>query len=151
MSAARGRHRMGYAGDCRIPQRGHAGRRPVADGPYIAGALPFDLRRNPFGIYHPACVPAGQSERPFSRLQDLVCTIWRECLAKSGGPFLFGERSMADAMYAPVVTRFMTYDVKLEPRLKAYADMIMAMPEMQEWIEAAKAEPADIEELEVEY
>ncbi len=54
-------------------------------------------------------------------------------------------------MYAPVVTRFMTYDVKLEPRLKAYADMIMALPEMQQWIEAAKAEPADIEELEVEY
>ena len=46
---------------------------------------------------------------------DRVCTIWRECLAESGGPFLFGERSMADAMYAPVVTRFMTYDVKLEP------------------------------------
>ena len=83
---------------------------------------------------------------------DRVCTIWRECLALSGGPFLFGEkRTMADAMYAPVVTRFMTYDVKLEPRLKAYADMIMALPEMQEWIEAAKAEPADIEELEVEY
>ena len=82
---------------------------------------------------------------------DRVCTIWRECLAKSGGPFLFGERSMADAMYAPVVTRFMTYDVKLEPRLRAYADMIMALPEMQEWIEAARAEPADIEELEVEY
>ena len=46
---------------------------------------------------------------------DRVCTIWRECLAESGGPFLFGERTMADAMYAPVVTRFMTYDVKLEP------------------------------------
>ena len=82
---------------------------------------------------------------------DRVCTIWRECLAESGGPFLFGERSMADAMYAPVVTRFMTYDVKLEPRLVTYANTIMAMPEMQEWIEAAKAEPADIEELEVEY
>src|SRR5712671_2142244 len=78
--------------------------------------------------------------------------IWRECLAKSGGPFLFGERrTMADAMYAPVVTRFMTYDVKLEPRLKAYADMVMTLPEMLEWIGAAKAEPADIEELEVEY
>ena len=58
---------------------------------------------------------------------------------------------MADAMYAPVVTRFMTYDVKLEPKLAAYAGMIMALPEMREWIEAAKAEPADIEELEVEY
>jgi len=82
---------------------------------------------------------------------DRVCVIWRECLAASGGPFLFGQRSMADAMYAPVVTRFMTYDVKLEPRLAEYAAMVMATPEMQEWIEAAKAEPADIEELEVEY
>ena len=61
---------------------------------------------------------------------DRVCAIWRECLARSGGPFLFGERGMADAMYAPVVTRFTTYDVKLEPRLEAYADLIMAMPEM---------------------
>jgi glutathione S-transferase len=82
---------------------------------------------------------------------DRVCTIWRECLAESGGPFLFGERTMADAMYAPVVTRFMTYDVKLEPRLKTYADLIMAMPEMADWIAAAQAEPEEIEELEVEY
>jgi glutathione S-transferase len=82
---------------------------------------------------------------------DRVCTIWRECLDESGGPFLFGARGMADAMYAPVVTRFATYDVRLEPRLKAYADLIMAMPEMVEWVEAAKAEPAEIEELEVEY
>src|SRR6202051_428508 len=82
---------------------------------------------------------------------DRVCIIWRECLAKSGGPFLFGERSIADAMYAPVVTRFMTYDVKLEPQLKDYASMIMSLPKRQEGTEAPKAEPADIEELEVEY
>jgi glutathione S-transferase len=82
---------------------------------------------------------------------DRVCTIWRECLDKSGGAYLFGTRGMADAMYAPVVTRFATYDVKLEPRLQAYADLIMAMPEMVEWVEAAKAEPEEIEELEVEY
>jgi glutathione S-transferase len=82
---------------------------------------------------------------------DRVCAIWRECLANSGGPFLFGERTMADAMYAPVVTRFVTYDVKLEPRLKQYADVILALPEMREWIEAARAEPSDIEELEVDY
>src|SRR6516162_2705677 len=76
---------------------------------------------------------------------DRVCTIWRECLSESGA------RTMADAMYAPVVTRFVTYDVKLEPGLQAYADLIMAMPEMVEWIEAAREEPAEIEELEVEY
>jgi glutathione S-transferase len=82
---------------------------------------------------------------------DRVCAIWRECLDKSAGPYLFGTRGMADAMYAPVVTRFATYDVKLEPRLQAYAGLIMAMPEMVEWVEAAKAEPEEIEELEVEY
>ena len=82
---------------------------------------------------------------------DRVCSIWRECLDKSGGPFLFGERSMADAMYAPVVTRFMTYDVKLDQQLAAYAATVMALPEMQEWVAAAKLEPAEIEELEVEY
>ena len=83
---------------------------------------------------------------------DRIRAIWRDCLEKSGGPFLFGaKRTMADAMYAPVVTRFATYDVKLEPKLKAYADTIMAMPEMKEWIAAAKEEPAEIEELEIEY
>ena len=82
---------------------------------------------------------------------DRVCTIWRECLAQSGGPFLFGERTMADAMYAPVVTRFKTYDVTLDDRLARYCEHILAMPEMAEWIAAAKAEPEEIEELEVEY
>lgn len=83
---------------------------------------------------------------------DRVCTIWRECLIESGGPFLFGAKpTMADAMYAPVVTRFMTYDVKLDAKLAAYAHNIMALPEMQEWIAAARQEPAEIEELEVEY
>lgn len=92
--------------------------------------------------------------RIWSRAQadiDRICAIWRDCLATSGGPFLFGERSIADAMYAPVVTRFMTYDVKLDGQLAAYAATIMTMPEMQEWIAAAKLEPEDIEELEVEY
>src|SRR3954467_14450820 len=63
---------------------------------------------------------------------DRVCTIWRECLSESGGPFLFGEPTMADAMYAPVVTRFMTYDVKLEPKLAAHAQNTTAMPEVGE-------------------
>ncbi len=83
---------------------------------------------------------------------DRVWAIWRDCLDKSGGPFLFGQtRTMADAMYAPVVTRFVTYNVKLDPQLQAYAHTIMAMPEMKEWIAAARDEPAEIEELEVEY
>ena len=92
--------------------------------------------------------------RIWSRAQadiERIFEIWRDCLSKSGGPFLFGGRSIADAMYAPVVTRFMNYDVKLDNQLAAYAATIMTMPEMQEWITAAKLEPEDIEELEVEY
>jgi glutathione S-transferase len=82
---------------------------------------------------------------------DRIVSIWRECMDNYGGPFLFGPRSMADAMYAPVVTRFQTYDVKLGPVCAAYSSRILAMPEMMEWIEAAKQEPEDIEELEVEF
>jgi glutathione S-transferase len=82
---------------------------------------------------------------------DRVTEIWRECLSAYGGPFLFGERGVADAMYAPVVTRFLTYDVKLDKQCTAYGERIMAMPEMVEWVEAAKREPTDIDELEVEF
>jgi glutathione S-transferase len=82
---------------------------------------------------------------------DRITTIWRECLELSGVPFLLGERSMADAMYAPVVTRFLTYHVKLDPVCDAYCKEIMALPEMIEWIEAAKQEPSQMEELEVEF
>jgi glutathione S-transferase len=80
-----------------------------------------------------------------------ISEIWTQCLTKSGGPFLFGARTMADAMYAPVVTRFMTYDVKLDRRLMEYCGLIMEMLEMQEWIAAAKLEPEDIQEFEVEF
>jgi glutathione S-transferase len=82
---------------------------------------------------------------------ERIAEIWRECLSAYGGPFLFGERSVADAMYAPVVTRFLTYDVKLDKACSAYGKRIMAMPEMHEWVEAAKLEPTDIDELEVEF
>jgi glutathione S-transferase len=83
---------------------------------------------------------------------DRVTTIWRDCLAMYGGPYLFGKSlTAADAMYAPVVTRFMTYDVQLDPVSAQYCETILAVPEMQEWIAAAKQEPDDIDELEVEF
>jgi glutathione S-transferase len=83
---------------------------------------------------------------------ERIETIWRECLAQYGGPFLFGkDRTLADAMYAPVVTRFVTYDVKLDKKLTAYGAVILAMPEMKEWTAAAKLEPEDIDELDMEF
>jgi glutathione S-transferase len=82
---------------------------------------------------------------------DRIAAIWDECLESDGGPFLFGEISMADAMYAPVVSRFRTYGVTLEPALQAYADRIWDLPAMTEWREAALLEKEEIEELEVEF
>ena len=83
---------------------------------------------------------------------DRIVEIWTECLASYGGPFLFGkQRGMADAMYAPVATRFLTYDVKLDKPCLLYCQTIMAMPEMKEWVAAAKLESDDIEELDMDF
>lgn len=83
---------------------------------------------------------------------DHVLGLWKECLQTYGGPFLFGRRSMADAMYAPVVTRLKTYDVRVaDPLCAAYCRTILAMPELQEWTQAALLEPEAIDELEVEF
>jgi glutathione S-transferase len=83
---------------------------------------------------------------------DRVVTIWRDCLATSGGPYLFGQRPcMADAMYAPVCTRFLTYDVTLDSDCAAYCRAIMELNAMRDWIEGAKTEPDELEELDVEF
>jgi glutathione S-transferase len=83
---------------------------------------------------------------------DRILSIWNDCLKKYGGPYLFGQRAtMADAMYAPVVTRFLTYDVKIDHVSAEYCRHILALAPVQEWIAAAKLEPEDIEELEVEF
>jgi len=83
---------------------------------------------------------------------DRIVAIWHECLDTYGGPHLFGAApTMADAMYAPVCTRFTTYHVKLDRICTDYVDMIMTLPDMVEWIEAAKAEPDAVEELEAEF
>ncbi|PZO03715.1 MAG: glutathione S-transferase [Hyphomicrobiales bacterium] len=83
---------------------------------------------------------------------DRVTEIWRECLASHGGPYLYGKTlTMADAMYAPVCLRFKTYDVPLDARSQAYCETIAAWPALERWIEAAKAEPDDMEELDAEF
>jgi glutathione S-transferase len=83
---------------------------------------------------------------------DRVATIWQECLDAYGGPYLFGDRACAaDAMYAPVWSRFVTYDVTLSPNAMDYCRTIMSYPCMEEWIAAAKLEPDELEELDVEF
>jgi glutathione S-transferase len=72
-----------------------------------------------------------------------VTAIWRDCRARFGerGPFLFGGFTIADAMYAPVATRFRTYAVELDPVCQAYADTILALPSFLAWQAAAEEEP----------
>lgn len=83
---------------------------------------------------------------------DRVVSIWRTCLKTYGGPFLFGvEPTLADAMFAPVCSRLATYDVRLERDVVAYRDHILHWALMEEWAEAAREEPEELEELDVEF
>jgi glutathione S-transferase len=108
----------------------------------LRSALPMNLRARRLGF------------KIWSGAQadiDRITAIWRECFAMYHGPYLFGGSTMADAMYAPVVTRFLTYDVPLDEDCAAYCERIMALPEMVEWCEAALNEPDELEELDMEF
>jgi glutathione S-transferase len=74
---------------------------------------------------------------------DRICEIWRECRARHGaaGEFLFGEFTAADAMFAPVASRFQTYGVKLDRDAAEYAGAILALPAIRHWIKDAHREP----------
>ncbi|BEP62738.1 glutathione S-transferase family protein [Variovorax sp. V213] len=109
----------------------------------MRGALPMNIKARFRGF------------KIWSRAQadiDRIVAIWRECLKTYGGPFLFGKQpGMADAMYAPVVTRFLSYDVPLDSVCAAYCKRVMDLPAMQEWVAAAKEEPEEIDELDAEF
>ncbi len=109
----------------------------------LRSALPMNLK-----AHHPGFKIWAGAQADIDR----VISIWRESLAASKGPYLFGKTpSMADAMFAPVVTRFITYDVKLDSDCAAYCKAIMALPAMKEWREGAMAEPDEVVELDVEF
>ncbi len=73
---------------------------------------------------------------------DRIVALWSDCRRRygQGGPFLFGAFSIADAMYAPVVSRFRTYGVKPGGEAGTWMDAVWALPEVQRWGEAARAE-----------
>ena len=73
-----------------------------------------------------------------------VMALWNDCRERfgAGGPFLFGRFTVADAMFAPVVTRFETYWVPMDPVSAAYAEAVMDLPAMGQWITEARAELA---------
>ena len=101
--------------------------------------MPMDIRSR-LPDRGQAALQRGDVAADVARIQS----VWDECLSE-GGPMLFGSFSIADAFYAPVVTRFATYGVKLSPLLAAYSENVLALPAMQQWITAAKAEPETLE------
>jgi glutathione S-transferase len=83
---------------------------------------------------------------------DRITSIWRECLTNSKGPYLFGKKpTIADAMYAPVVTRFISYDVAVDDLCKAYGETIMKWAPMKEWVADSRDEPQEIIELDLDF
>ena len=109
----------------------------------LRSALPMNLRAR-----HESFKIFSGAKPDIERIDE----IWTDCLDRYGGPFLFGKLpSIADAMYAPVATRFVTYNVPLSARAAEYRDTIMQWEPMQEWIAAAMEEDDDMEELEVEF
>ena len=101
--------------------------------------LPMDLSRDLRGA---ARIEEAQAEI------DRVAAIWRDCRARFGvpgahgsGDFLFGDYSIADAMFTPVATRFRTYGVTIDPVSAAYVEAVLDWPAMRDWVAAAKTEP----------
>lgn len=101
-----------------------------------------DLRKNLFmdtrnSHHRPDRVAAAQSDI------DRVLALWADCRTRfgAGGPFLFGDFTIADAMFAPVATRLRTWNVPLDAMSAAYVDTIYALPAMQDWLRAAADEP----------
>jgi glutathione S-transferase len=94
--------------------------------------MPMDLCARKPGVGHTADALADARR---------VQAMWRERLAASGGPFLFGTFTIADAMLAPVVTRFQTYGVDLDASCRAYVDAIEALPAMRSVRDDAAREP----------
>ena len=109
----------------------------------LRAALPMDIR-----AHHPGFRVYAGAQTDIDRIQS----IWAECLDTYGGPLLFGATpTMADAMYAPVCTRFATYDIALEEPCADYCETILGLPDMVTWMEAATRESDEVTELEVEF
>lgn len=99
------------------------------------------LRQNMFMNIRRRMPTRGRTPEALADIERIVA-IWNGCRARhaSGGPFLFGTFSIADAMYAPVALRFATYAVQTEGAAGDYAQTLLALPALQEWVAAAHAE-----------
>ena len=109
----------------------------------LRSALPMNLK-----VRH-ARFPIFSGAKPdIERIE----AIWAECLTSYGGPWLFGDKpTVADAMFAPVAERFLTYAVPVSVASAAYCQTINGWPLMREWIDEARVEPDEVLELDIEF
>jgi glutathione S-transferase len=107
----------------------------------LRNAAPMNLRKS-----LPGRVSADEVASDLSRIEAL----WGGLLAASGGPFLFGEFTAADAMFAPLATRLRTYDLPVSDTAAAYIEAIYALPAFQAWFAAADIEPWIVEDDEID-
>lgn len=108
----------------------------------LRGALPMNIRADRPGVPIANDVQADI---------DRICRIWHDCRQEygAGGQFLFGDFSIADAMFAPVASRFHSYRIAVDEVARAYIEAIRMLPAMQEWSAAAAAEPWVLEREEI--
>ncbi len=105
-------------------------------------ALPMNMRAS----------KPGRPVAPDVRAElDRIAALWRECRRRygAGGRYLFGGFTIADAMYAPVVSRLRTYGIALDSEAQAYADTVWDYPALQEWAAAARVEPMVVAQFEI--
>ncbi|WP_036287182.1 glutathione S-transferase family protein [Methylosinus sp. PW1] len=108
----------------------------------LRSEYPTNFRRAPGAIAAPSAGAAADIAR--------IDAAWRDARARFGGqgPFLFGEFSAADAMFAPVVCRFWAYRLDVSPQAQDYMRAIEALPAYREWTESGRAEPWVLEKFE---
>lgn len=104
----------------------------------LRDTLPMDIR-----AHNPRTDIAETVRSEIRRIEG----IWMDCRAHCGdsGNFLFGAWSAADCMFAPVVSRFRTYEVELQPATQRYAEAVWKWPDVGSWVQAAQAEPWEID------
>jgi len=102
--------------------------------------FPMNMRSS----FDRAIIPAIQGDI------DRITALWRDCRRRygQGGSFLFGHFTIADAMYAPVVSRFRTFKAPLDAEAEAYSAAVASWPAYQEWLAAARKEPMVLEQWE---
>jgi len=109
----------------------------------LRSALPMNIRQQYSGFYKSLAV-----RREITRIAEM----WADCLRRFGGsgPFLFGAFNLVDAFFAPVVMRFVSYDVKLPAPLSAYVDAVRNHPHVIDWVERAPGDPQRADHYEYE-